>query len=92
MQENEPFSPEAEEGRGRNCGGRPGVVGYGEGRARAVGEELRRRAGSCRRGLRPGVTAALDGGGRRRRAGARGRPAVARSGARLGSDWQVPHE
>ena len=62
MQENEPFSPEAGEGRGHSRGGRPGVVGYGDGRARRGGPERRARALRRAHGRR-GCGERGDGGG-----------------------------
>ena len=55
------------EGRGRSRGGRPGVAGYGDGRARRGGLAWRATAiGEC--------AEAAERGERRRRAGARRRP------------------
>ena len=62
MQENEPFSPEAGEGRSRSRGGRPGVAGYGDGRARRGGPERRARALRRAQGRR-GCGGRGDGGG-----------------------------
>ena len=67
MQENEPFSPEAGEGRGRSRGGRPGVAGYGDGRARRGG--LAWRATATATGERAEAAVAGDGDGRARGGG-----------------------
>ena len=65
------------EGRGRSRGGRPGVAGYGDGRARRGG--LAWRATATATGER---AEAAWRGGQRRRAAARRRP--------WGADSQVP--
>ena len=67
MQENEPFSPEAGEGRGRSRGGRPGVAGYADRRddlarwARALWRAHGQRGVPAWGGLRPARAPARRG-------------------------------